>query len=267
MWKHLRDDFRPDLWIWLGDNAYSDGEDMNYKRRMYNEAREDNYYKRYGPIGSPKIPVTGIWDDHDFSSNDLGMEYTCPELSQNEFCVHFNISRSDKRHPDHMPEEERQSGIYSSLILPQPSQYNNNPDIAGVHVINLDTRSQRSILMESRGDCHEYGGYDKSDFLHDEQWDWLSKELFQVKSEVKIISSSVQVLTPTDSARLKKLCAYDGPDGTFMEYIKDVGEDENWMHGEDLYVEKWADIPKARAKVSYHKLSCLIILKIYFTTS
>ena len=41
-----------------GDNAYSDGEDLNYKRKKYNEAREDDYYSRYGPIGLPKIPVT-----------------------------------------------------------------------------------------------------------------------------------------------------------------------------------------------------------------
>ena len=198
---------------------------------------------------------SGIWDDHDFSSNDLGMEYSCPEASQNEFCVHFNITSNDVRHPDHMPKEERQTGIYSSLKLRPPSQYDKFPDIAGVHVINLDTRSQRSILMETKGDCFSHeGGHDNSDYLHSDQWDWLAKELFQVKSEIKVISSSVQVLTPTDSARLKKLCAYDGPDGTFMKYIYDLGEDENWMHGEELYVEKWADIPKARAKVRFQKV-------------
>ena len=75
IWKHLRNIFEPDLFLWLGDNAYSDREDMNYKRKKYNEAREDEYYKTYGPIGLPPISVSGIWDDHNFSSNDLGMEY------------------------------------------------------------------------------------------------------------------------------------------------------------------------------------------------
>ena len=263
IWKHLRYDFKPDLWVWLGDNAYSDGNDMNYKRRKYNEARENEYYKKYGPIGLPKIPVTGIWDDHDFSSNDLGMEYVCPELSQNEFCIHFNISSSDVRHPEHMPEEERQSGIYSSLVLPPPSQYHVNQDIAGVHIINLDTRSERSILNKYRGDCFmNGGGYHKSDFLQNEQWHWFAKQLFRIKSEIKVISSSVQVLTPSDKKRLNNLCAYDGHNGTFMDAINELGEDESWMRGENLYVEKWSDIPIARAKVSL-KIHYSLIFKFH----
>ena len=61
-WKHVRYQFKPDLFIWLGDNAYADGKDMDKKRKRYNEVRDDGYYKAYGPIGSPLIPVTGIWE-------------------------------------------------------------------------------------------------------------------------------------------------------------------------------------------------------------
>ena len=60
-WKHVRE-FQPDLFIWLGDNVYADGKDMEKKRKRYNEVREDKYYRKYGPIGDPKIPVTGIWE-------------------------------------------------------------------------------------------------------------------------------------------------------------------------------------------------------------
>ena len=27
----------PDLWIWMGDNMYADGNDMDYKRYEYNK--------------------------------------------------------------------------------------------------------------------------------------------------------------------------------------------------------------------------------------
>ena len=85
IWKHARAN-KPDLWIWLGDNVYSgkfkfqfmgkkdviwitctpiyynaDGVDMNHKRKQYNSVRDDKYYNKYGLIGEPKIPVTGIW--------------------------------------------------------------------------------------------------------------------------------------------------------------------------------------------------------------
>ena len=52
------------------------------------------------------------------------------------------------------------------------------------------------------------------------------------------------------TVRLNNLCAYDGHNGTFMNAIYELGENEEWMGGENLYVEKWADIPIARAKVS-----------------
>lgn len=62
IWKHIRSN-QPDLWIWLGDNVYSDGVDMNYKRKQYNSARDDKYYNTFGFIGEPRIPVTGIWGE------------------------------------------------------------------------------------------------------------------------------------------------------------------------------------------------------------
>ena len=57
----MRNKFNPDLWIWLGDNIYADGVDMNYKRSKYNSVRNDAFYNTYGLIGEPKIPVTAVW--------------------------------------------------------------------------------------------------------------------------------------------------------------------------------------------------------------
>ena len=54
IWKHVRN-------IWLGDNIYADGVDMNYKRKKYNSVRNDVFYNTYGLIGEPKIPVTAVW--------------------------------------------------------------------------------------------------------------------------------------------------------------------------------------------------------------
>jgi len=251
IWEHVRYKFKPDLWIWLGDNAYSDGKDMNYKREKYNEIREDEYYRKYGPIGNPKIPVMGIWDDHDFGYNGVGKEYPCAELSQREFCIHFNISKKDARHPDYEPLEGKRSGIYSSLTFANPEPYNVN-DVKGIHVINLDTTSHRDVLYR-RGNCSLNGVRPENvDFIDKEQWNWLSNELFNVKSEIKIISSSIQALTPTNfnvDNDMYHYCAYDGEDGEFVKGVKELGEEKKWHGGGDFHKEKWADAPRARAKL------------------
>ena len=198
-------------------------------------------------------------DDHDFGINDQGKEYGCKDLTQREFCIHFNISTADVRHPDHMPFEKKQSGIYSSLVLPPPPPYNvinskeeNDESVieGGVHVINIDTRSQRSILKIRWGDCFMNGKkHSDSDYLDKKQWKWLSDQLFNIKSQIKIISTSVQALTPSDARGLKRLCSYDGTNSTFMNAIYDIGEDENWMEYQELYLEKWADVPIARKRL------------------
>jgi hypothetical protein len=61
LWDHMRNVFKPDLWVWLGDNMYGDGEDMENKRLAYNRAKDDQFYKGSGPLAEPLIPVTGTW--------------------------------------------------------------------------------------------------------------------------------------------------------------------------------------------------------------
>jgi hypothetical protein len=61
LWKHVRTALGPELWLWLGDNMYADGNNMEDKRIAYNAARDDVRYAAYGPIASPKIPVMATW--------------------------------------------------------------------------------------------------------------------------------------------------------------------------------------------------------------
>ena len=61
LWEHLRFTTQADLFVWLGDNMYADGVDMEAKRLAYNAARSDSFYSAYGPVAEPKIPVTGTW--------------------------------------------------------------------------------------------------------------------------------------------------------------------------------------------------------------
>jgi hypothetical protein len=61
LWNHMRNIFQPDLWVWLGDNVYADGQDIALKRNTYNANKNDQYYLNHGPLAEPRIPVTGTW--------------------------------------------------------------------------------------------------------------------------------------------------------------------------------------------------------------
>ena len=92
---------KPDLWLWLGDNMYKDGTNLDAKREKYNLARDEASYVSHGPVAEPKMPVMATWDDHDYASNNLGNDYPCKLESQDEFVTHFNIPESDPRHKNY----------------------------------------------------------------------------------------------------------------------------------------------------------------------
>lgn len=61
LWNHVRSFCGGGncVWDWLGDNMYDDTNDSQSKRDAYDRARSDQYYSTVGPVGDPKIPVTG----------------------------------------------------------------------------------------------------------------------------------------------------------------------------------------------------------------
>lgn len=245
LWNHVRHTFQADVWSWLGDNAYSDGSDMEYKRNKYNEGKENEFYASSGPIGEPKIPVTGTWDDHDFGANNMGKEYQCLKPSQDEFSYFFDLPENDPRHPSQGTKQR--NGIYHAYMFAEPGsndKKNNDGGTSenGIHLIHLDARSHRSPTFNTYGDCE---GKDSS-MLGEEQWTWLQMELNR-PSKVKIIGSGIQVLPPTYHGRpLTEYCSFDGEEGTFLQANSAVGEDEKWQ---GTRYECWSEIPQERTRL------------------
>jgi len=236
LWKHMRNTFRADLWLWLGDNQYSDGTSLETKRERYNAARNDQFYSEYGPVAEPNIPVTGTWDDHDYAANNQGDEYECKKLSQDEFVYHFNIPSGDARHPDQG--ENQREGIYSAYMFSKP----NGGNINGIHQINLDARYHRSPTFEHHGTCQGAA----TDMLGETQWAWLEQELSR-PSAIKIIASGIQVLPPLNRGRnFGDYCAYDWNGNSFETAIADLGESD-FVSGTSY--ETWAEIPTSRTRL------------------
>jgi phosphodiesterase/alkaline phosphatase D-like protein len=69
---------KPDLWIWAGDIAYTDGLRRNARRHEYRIVKEAPEYARL----YKQVPVIGVWDDHDFAGNNLGGWFSQKAVSQ-----------------------------------------------------------------------------------------------------------------------------------------------------------------------------------------
>lgn len=241
-WSDVRFVAQPDLWLWLGDNIYQDGEDMNAKRREYNRVRENNLYRHDGPVSETKgkIPIMATWDDHDYGYNNAGNEYACPDQSQAEWANHVNMPPTEPQHPD---SPDYRLGVYNSRMFAKPGSPEN-----GLHVIMLDARSGRDPTFSSAGVCKGSA----TRILTNTQWTWLEQEL-ERESEIKIIGSGIQVLPPTDqqSRSVSEYCAHDshkwdGNTNTFLESIARLGEDEQWY---GVQYEMWGEVPLEREKL------------------
>merc|ERR1712012_13786 len=229
----------PDLWLWLGDNAYNDGTDMDFKRRKYNEAREEASYQSHGPVKEgAKIPVMATWDDHDSSVNDGGNGFPCMAESQAEFVEHFSIPTSSPLHREHPG--GTQEGVYNSRMFSKPGS-----EEPGLHVIMLDARYDRDPTYSFHGECQGSSTH----MLSFTQWQWLEEELTK-EAAITVIVSGVQVLQPTDLTKIEEFyCSHDlhsGGGDTFREAITKVGEDDHWL---GTATESWGEVPQERARL------------------
>ena len=287
-WKSVRG-FKPDVWLWLGDNTYDQGDifndafhiwDTGTLRMEYNRVRENVDYVSHGLIAydgdqhskNPIIPVMGIWDDHDSGTfddgdnDDIGKHNGCLLQNQDEFVHHFNISKRSPIHQEY--NGKRQIGVYNARMFLKPESKE-----PGIHVILLDVRSGRDDTLTPCVNVSPCGSkrYCKganTQQLSDEQWNWLDIELSK-KSEIKIIGSGIQVLPPTDQsgniAKMMSYCAqdiYSHPiDNTLFEFIMPCksGDKRTFCQaiadvGEDrtslgTQYESWGRIPQERRKL------------------
>lgn len=178
-------EFKPELWVWLGDNIYGDTDDMAVLASKWAEQKKNPGYQRLLDF----CPVEGIWDDHDYGRNDAGIEYAWKEESQKLFLDFLDV-------PTESPRRKR-SGIYTSRIF--------GPEGQQVCVILLDVRTHR--------DKPHTGG----DILGEAQWAWLASTLASSSAQIHIIASGSQIL-PTEH-RFEKWNDYPGARARLFELI------------------------------------------------
>jgi alkaline phosphatase D len=173
--------YRPDLFIFAGDNVYGDfnAADAGDLKRAYDEARNVAGYAKLRET----VPHLAVWDDHDYGLNDGGVEFAHKAVAKELFLDFWNAPAGDVR--------RTRGGIYDSRII--------GPAGKRVQVILLDVRWFRSPLKIS----DKRGAPGRERYLPDpdpaktmlgsEQWAWLAAEL-RKPAELRLIVSSTQVL-------------------------------------------------------------------------
>jgi alkaline phosphatase D len=175
LWKAVSD-FEPQVWLWLGDNAYADVIDGKYIKKDLPKDAFDRAYRLLGRSEGiaalktlPPGHMMATWDDHDYGRNDAGKDWERKEDAKKEFLKFWRG-------------EEKEDGVYSARDF--------GPEGKRIRVILLDTRFNRD----------DPGA--EGDILGEKQWEWLGGHLAKPGAELVVIGSSIQVLA--DQHRFEK---------------------------------------------------------------
>jgi alkaline phosphatase D len=165
---------QPQLWVWLGDNVYSDTEDMVKMKSAYLTQKHNKHYKAFRKA----TPVIGIWDDHDYGVNDGDKNYPQKEAAQSLMMDFLDV------HPE--SEFRTQKGAYQSYVFGEPGKK--------IKFILLDGRYFRDELQKNTGGKTRYLPNEDGDILGEAQWQWLRAELEKNEAQIHIIACGIQFI-------------------------------------------------------------------------
>jgi len=171
-------DYRPDVFAFLGDNIYGDTVDMKVLLKKYDSLAGQAGYQ----VLQNQSEVIATWDDHDYGRNDAGVEYPKKGESQKIFLDFFNEPQDSTR--------RKRQGIYTSYFY--------GPKDKKVQIILLDNRYHRTKLKSGKRNVHG-GRYvplsgPQSTMLGEAQWKWLEEEL-KKDATIRFIAGGTQILT------------------------------------------------------------------------
>ncbi len=171
-------EWKPELFIYLGDNIYGDTRDMNVLQQKYDQLAAIPDFQRLRAT----VPTIATWDDHVYGENDAGKEYPFKEQSKEVFLRFWN-------EPNASPRREH-PGTYTSYRFTDPDNGRT------LQVILLDTRAFRDAPLRApftswRNEYLPDTDPDKT-VLGREQWKWLEEQL-QQPADLRVFATSIQL--------------------------------------------------------------------------
>jgi alkaline phosphatase D len=188
IWERVLE-YRPDLFLFLGDNAYLDTTRGEVMARKYAQAAAHPGFEEL----AHKSAIMATWDDHDFGVNDGGRTFSHKALAREAFLDFWQVPADDpRRAPDRAAPQG--GGIHHARIIGPPGKR--------VQVILLDTRWNRDdipttrVVRSNNRTRTEYlpNTDPNSTLLGEPQWKWLEEQLRQ-PAEIRLLCSSIQVVS------------------------------------------------------------------------
>lgn len=166
---------RPELFLFIGDNVYAEGNDEPWLRAAYEQLAARPEFEALRRA----VPLWAVWDDHDFGINDGGAEHPHRDVAQRLMLEFFH-------EPADSPRWQRK-GVYDARVI--------GPEGRRVQIVLLDTRSFRSPLAPVAPGAFRYVPTrdENATILGAEQWQWLERVL-QEPAELRLVVSTIQVI-------------------------------------------------------------------------
>lgn len=210
----------PDLWIWTGDIIYGDTENMGVLKKKYDAQYFHPDYQNF----ISKVPVLGIWDDHDYGVNDGGHEYPRKKESRDLLFEFLNVSKDQ-------PAWKREGAYQSYTIGPTGQQ---------VKIILLDARYFREELQDDLRPNNRYLPNHDGIILGEDQWNWLKNELSHSQAQAHIIASGIQVIP--DEQGYEKWANFPKARKMILEMIADIKPANTLLISGDRHMAEFSQI-------------------------
>lgn len=166
MWLNMMD-YKPDVFVFLGDAVYGDCKTTNCVTKVYNKQLKKPYFLEF----LEKVPIIGTWDDHEYGTNNSGIENPIKKESQKYFLDFIGEPANSAR--------RLQEGLYTS------------------YTFGKENEKVKFILLDERYFREQPG--ENADMLGEAQWIWFEKELNNSDAQIHLIGSSSQVLSSVSS--------------------------------------------------------------------
>jgi alkaline phosphatase D len=174
--------YKPDAFIWLGDNIYGDSKVLDTLKAKYARLGAKPDFQNLKKV----TKYYAIWDDHDYGWNDSGRHFSLKKQTKEIFMNFWEEPKNSTRW--------QHEGIYHSEMLEKNGKR--------IQLILLDNRTFRDDLRlykdELKGNSHffytpDYYPHQTADstFLGATQWLWLEGEL-KKPADLRIMCSGSQ---------------------------------------------------------------------------
>lgn len=157
-------EYKPDLFIWLGDNIYVDtNTDKGKFNRQYTKLGSNPLFKKLNET----CPNLATWDDHDYGNNNVDMRYPLKKTAKEEFGKFWKV--------------------------PKDNQFWHQEGIYRFHEFGTKGKLVQVILLDGRWFRDSKNATKKDSYLGKKQWAWLETVLKR-PADLRIICSGLQVL-------------------------------------------------------------------------